>query len=69
MRKLDNFVARRILKKIKGLKEDPFSKDIKRLTNQSSFRLRVGDYRVIFELMDREIKVIKIGLRKNIYDR
>ena len=67
LRKLDKFLARRIIKKIMGLKEDPFSKDIKRLKNQTSFRLRVGDYRVLFLILKDEIKVLKVGHRKNVY--
>lgn len=68
LRKLDKFLAKRIIKKIKELKDDPFSKDIKRLKNQVFFRLRVGDYRVLFELLKNEIKILKIGHRKNIYN-
>jgi mRNA interferase RelE/StbE len=66
--KLDLFLSRRIIKKIKELKTDPFSKDIKKLKNQTSFRLRVGDYRVLFELLKDKIKILKICHRKNIYD-
>ena len=68
LKKLDSFLAKRIIKKIKELENDPFKKDIKRLKNQSSFRLRVGDYRVLFELLDKEIKILKVAHRKNIYD-
>jgi len=68
LRKLDDFVAKRILKGIGGLRKDCFSKDIKRLKNQAFFRLRVGSYRVLFELLEGEIKILKVGHRKNIYD-
>ena len=68
LRKFDKLLSKRIIKKIKGLEQDPFSKDIKRLRNQSSFRLRVGDYRVLFEMLDKEIKILKIGHRKKVYD-
>jgi mRNA interferase RelE/StbE len=68
LRKLDKLLAKRIIKKLKELENDPFSKDIKRLKGQSSFRLRIGDYRVLFELLEKEIKILKIAHRKNIYD-
>ncbi|MBS3093951.1 type II toxin-antitoxin system RelE/ParE family toxin [Candidatus Pacearchaeota archaeon] len=68
LRKLDKLLAKRIIKKIRELETDPFSKDIKRLKGQPLFRLRVGDYRVLFELLEKEIKIIKVGHRKNIYD-
>lgn len=67
LRKLDLFLAKRIIRKIRELESDPFSKDIKRLQGQSSFRLRVGDYRVLFELLEKEIKIFKVGHRKKIY--
>jgi len=68
LNKLDNFVAKRIIKKIRELKDNPFSKDIKRLQNENSFRLRIGDYRVLFEINKDLITILKIGHRKNIYD-
>lgn len=65
--KLDSFVARRIIKKIQELSENPFSK-IKRLKNRNEFTLRVGDYRILLEIIQDEIRILKIGHRKNIYD-
>lgn len=66
--KLDNFIARIIIKKINQLSENPFSKNVKRLKNQNLFRLRIGDYRVLFEILGEEIRILKIGHRKNIYE-
>ena len=68
LRKLEVFVAKRIIKKIKEPGEDPFSRDIRRLKHQTFFRLRVGDYRALFEILGREIKILKVGHRRNIYD-
>ena len=65
--KLDFSVSSRIVKKINQLKENPFSKDVKRLKESDSFRLRVGDYRAIFDIQGNTIRIIKIGHRKNIY--
>ena len=39
-----------------------------RLVGLSGNRLRVGDFRVIFEESDTEIFVTKIGPRGNVYD-
>ena len=66
--KLEKAVFIRILQKIEELKEDPFSKDIKRLKGETSFRLRVGDYRVIFDILGDKIFILTLGHRKNIYD-
>ena len=65
--KLNQIVFRRILKGIKGLEEGFDSKDVKRLKGREGYRLRVGDYRIIFEVEHELIKILKIGHRKNIY--
>ena len=68
IQKLETTIARRIVKKIEELAENPFSKDIKRLKGMDDFRLRVGDYRVVFSIEKNIITILKIGHRKNIYD-
>jgi len=67
LNKLEPIVSRRILNKVKELSENPYSKDIKRLKGIEGFRLRVGDYRVIFEIEGEIIYILKVGHRKNIY--
>ena len=66
--KLEFSISKRIVKKIDEMSENPSSCDIKKLKGSNDYRLRVGDYRIIF-IFDKEIiKIIKIGHRKNIYD-
>ncbi|MEK6826002.1 MAG: type II toxin-antitoxin system RelE/ParE family toxin [Nanoarchaeota archaeon] len=67
LNKLEPTISRRILKKVDGLSENPFSKDIKKLKGSDDFRLRVGDYRVIFSIESNVIQILKVGHRKNIY--
>lgn len=44
--------------------------DVKRLKSFSpAYRLRVGDYRVLFDVESSVIVVQRIGHRKDIYDR
>jgi len=69
LEKLESSISRRIIKKVEELSENPFSKDIKKLKGSSDFRLRVGDYRVIFCIEQDTIHILKVGHRKNIYDR
>ena len=69
LEKLESSLARRIFKKVDELLENPFSKDIKRLKGRDDFRLRVGDYRIIFAIEQKTIQILKVGHRKNIYDR
>jgi mRNA interferase RelE/StbE len=33
------------------------------------YRFRIGDYRVIFDLVDDEIVVLRVGHRREIYKR
>jgi len=48
----------RVLAKIEGLKDD-LTGDVKRLTNFTpEYRLRVGDYRVLFEIIEEDVVVI-----------
>ena len=66
--KLESSITRRIIKKVDELSENPFSKDIKRLKGCDDFRLRVGDFRVIFSIEQNTIQILKVGHRKNIYN-
>lgn len=65
--KLEVSIARRIIKKIEEMSENPSSCDIKKLKSRDDFRLRIGDYRVIFIFEKEIIKILKIGHRQQIY--
>ena len=69
LKKLPRSIAKRIVEKIQLLEENPFNKNVKKLVGHPFFRLRVGDYRVIYEIRNHElvILIIKIGHRKKIY--
>ena len=69
LNKLDNHIIIRILKKVDGLGESPFSKNVKKIRGSDFFRLRIGDYRAIFSIDGNLIKILKIGHRKNIYKK
>lgn len=57
----------RILAKIEALKND-LAGDVKRLTNFTpEYRLRVGDYRVLFEIEGDKIVVYRIKHRSDAY--
>lgn len=61
----------RIIEKIRALAAEPRPAGAKKLINHPAWRIRVGEYRVIYEIKDREllIFVIDIGNRKDIYRR
>ena len=61
----------RVLQAIEPLRDDPRphgSKKLKGTTN--TFRIRVGEYRVVYEVSDKELTVliVRIRHRKDAYD-
>lgn len=70
LNKLEPFITQRIIKLVKEFSENPRSKQFKKLKNERGFRLRAGDYRIIFDFDQntKTIQILKIGHRKNIYD-
>ena len=57
-----------LLRKIQRL-ENGLVGNIKRLREaESAFRLRMGDYRVLFDVEGDVIVIRKIGHRKDVYD-
>ena len=68
LEKINLLLRKRIIKKIENFANSGSFHQVKRVLGyENLYRLRVGDYRVIFELGRGEISVLKIGLRKNIY--
>lgn len=70
MLKLPHTISKVIYHKVFDLSNDPF-KNVKKLRGSNYFRLRVGDYRVIFDMHKNELRilVVFVGHRKNIYKR
>jgi mRNA interferase RelE/StbE len=67
LRSLPSEIRRQIGFRLHQLQQD-FSGDVKKLRgSKGEYRLRVGDYRVLFELEGKNIIVYTLGLRKNIY--
>lgn len=65
------FVHNKIIEDISALTTSPRPPGCKKLKGyKNAWRIRVGDYRVIYEIQDQVllIIVIAIGHRKNIYE-
>jgi mRNA interferase RelE/StbE len=62
-------VRRRIVKRLLDLEQNPRPSGIKRLQGEESYRLRVGDYRVLYTIDDGEKKVLilAVGHRREVY--
>ena len=60
---------RRIAERVLALAEDPRPRGCEKLTGQDRFRIRQGQYRVVYSVSDedRSVRVVKIGHRRDVY--
>jgi mRNA interferase RelE/StbE len=71
IRKLNKIIQARLKSKIAMLSENPRPHGSKKLKSfEKSYRIRVGDYRVIYEIHDDVLLVLimKVGPRREVYD-
>lgn len=59
----------RIVKKIKTLEHDPRPVGSEKLSGQEKYRIRQGDYRIIYAINDDQVEVwvVKIAHRRLVY--
>ena len=67
--RLPDEMTLRILDRLKELETNPRPADVKKLKGRDAWRIRVGNYRVIYEIHDRELQilVITVGHRRDVY--
>lgn len=67
---LEKNIKKRLGKTLLRYEEDPL-KYARKLTNSSlgTYRFRIGDYRVIFDLEGNDIVVLRVGHRRDIYKK
>lgn len=70
LKKMERNVQERIIAALERIRIRPEAY-ITKLVGDPGYRLRVGDYRVIMDIENKElhILVLKVGHRKKIYDR
>ena len=70
LNRLEHPLAKRIMKKLGEVRKDPH-RHFKRLASSRESKLRIGDYRVIALILEKEsvILVSLVGHRKNIYKK
>lgn len=58
-----------VLEKIESLSENPRPHDCKKLSAQEKYRVRCGNYRILYSIKDDIliIFVVKVGHRKDVY--
>jgi mRNA interferase RelE/StbE len=67
---LSKDVQKRLDKRLLSLQDDPRQPGVKALAGEPGvFRLRVGDYRILYEIHDDVllVLVVKIGHRREVY--
>lgn len=68
--KLDDVISNPIIEAIQTLATTPRPKGYKKLKGRPGYRIRTGNYRIIYEILDRQllVTVIALGHRKDIYE-
>ena len=59
----------RILERIASLANDPRPAGCEKLTGQERYRVRQGDYRIVYSIHDDilEVWVVRVGHRRDVY--
>jgi mRNA interferase RelE/StbE len=69
LRKIPARDLRRVVTRIHGLAQEPRPPGCEKLSDQERYRLRQGDYRIVYAVDDeaRTVEVVKVGHRREIY--
>lgn len=67
--RLDASVFKRILTKIRALSKDARPPGCLQLTNNEGYRIRAGDYRILYRIDDaaKRIYIYRVKHRKDVY--
>ena len=57
----------RILRAIQALAQDPWPPGARKLARAEGWRIRVGDYRVLYTVEGHEVVIYLVGHRRDIY--
>jgi mRNA interferase RelE/StbE len=70
LEKIPKSIRIHLIEAINNLSIDPRPAGCKKLVNfDNSYRVRHGDYRIVYQIVDKElsITIIKVGHRRDIY--
>ena len=72
VKEIENLLKRdmqAILEKVHSLGENPRQEGCKKLSGQEKYRVRCGDYRILYSIEDTVliVCVVKVGHRKDVY--
>ena len=62
---------RRIVERIRSLQDEPWPHGCEKLSAQERYRIRQGDYRIVYSIADagRIVEIFKVGHRSEIYKK
>jgi mRNA interferase RelE/StbE len=68
--KLSDKIVQPVTDKIADLGNNPRPAGYKKLKGRNGYRVRVGDYRIIYDIYNQElvVDVITLGHRKDVYE-
>ena len=69
MERISGEIETRVLARLSELEINPRPPGCKKLKNRDAWRIRVGDYRVIYEIHDKilQVIVVTVGHRREVY--
>ena len=67
--KIPQEIQEKIIERIDGLADNPLPQGVKKLTNQPGYRIRIGDWRVLYVVDHNKqtITVARIAHRREVY--
>jgi mRNA interferase RelE/StbE len=72
LRKLDRSIQERIVRRLDKLEKDPRPSGVEKMEgDESTYRIRMGEYRIVYEIRDKVlvVLVLKVGHRREVYRR
>lgn len=73
LQRLPQPVQIRIVRALRGLADNPRPRGVKKLADDAEdlYRIRVGDYRVVYQIQDDRliVLVVRVGHRRDVYRR
>jgi mRNA interferase RelE/StbE len=69
LKKIPKRELKKILSRVEKLGNDPRPMGCEKITGEELYRIRQGNYRVVYSIQDNELTVwvIKVGHRKGVY--
>jgi mRNA interferase RelE/StbE len=70
LRKLPSATVDKIIEAVEGLAENPFPHGVEKLSgSEHAYRIRLGDYRVVYEVVaeSKLVEIQRVRHRKDVY--